>query len=115
MGIVLSIALIIICVLLVLVVLMQNSKGGGISSDFSAANQIIGVNRGADFIEKTTWTLAGVMLVVSLLLAPKVSSNANTQQDGTESTTRKKSANAAMPQAPVNPNPPAQNANPQAK
>ncbi len=103
-----TILLILICILLILVVLMQNSKGGGISSDFSTANQIIGVNRGADFIEKTTWTLAGIMLVLSLLLSPKMSNTSTTEN--TESTTRKKAANAVMPQQA--PTPPAQN-NPQ--
>ncbi len=96
-----TIVLILVCVLLVLVVLMQNSKGGGISSDFSTANQIIGVTRGADFIEKTTWTLAGIMLVLSLLLTPKVNTTSTTEN--TESTTRKKAAGAVMPQAPAAP------------
>ncbi len=96
-----TIILILVCVLLVLVVLMQNSKGGGISSDFSTANQIIGVTRGADFIEKTTWTLAGIMLVLSLLLTPKVNTTSTTES--TESTTRKKAASAVMPQTPAAP------------
>lgn len=97
-----TILLILVCILLVLVVLMQNSKGGGISSEFSAANQIIGVTRGADFIEKTTWTLAGIMLALSLLLAPKVNTS-NTPSESTESATRKKAAGAVMPQAPAAP------------
>jgi preprotein translocase subunit SecG len=81
---------------------MQNSKGGGISSDFTTANQIIGVTRGADFIEKTTWTLAGIMLALSILLTPKVNTN-NTPTENTESTTRKKAAGAVMPQTPAAP------------
>jgi preprotein translocase subunit SecG len=80
---------------------MQNSKGGGISSEFSTANQIIGVTRGADFIEKTTWTLAGIMIALSILLTPKV--NTNTSTDNSESTTRKKAAGAVMPQTPAAP------------
>lgn len=92
-----TILLIIVCLLLVLVVLMQNSKGGGISSEFSTANQIIGVTRGADFIEKTTWTLAGIMLVLSLLLSPKMTNTSALNTDNTESTTRKKAAGAVMP------------------
>lgn len=104
-----TILLIIICILLVFVVLMQNSKGGGISSEFSAANQIIGVTRGADFIEKTTWTLAGIMLALSLLLSPKTG-NTTSSGEPSESTTRKKAAGAVMPQAPAAP---IQNNNPQ--
>ncbi len=68
---ILTISIIIVCVLLILVVLVQNSKGGGISSNFSAANQIMGARRGTDFIEKATWTLAILLLVFSLLSTPK--------------------------------------------
>lgn len=93
----LTILLILVCLLLILVVLMQNSKGGGISSDFTTANQIIGVNRGADFIEKATWTLAGIMLVITLLLSPKTGST-SVNTENSESTTRKKAAGAVMPQ-----------------
>ena len=53
-----SILTIIVCVLLVLVILVQNSKGGGIQSQFGAATQIMGVKRGTEFIEKATWGLA---------------------------------------------------------
>jgi preprotein translocase subunit SecG len=80
---------------------MQNSKGGGISSDFSTVNQIIGVNRSADQIEKITWTLAGIMIALSILLTPKV--NTNTSTENSESTTRKKAAGAVMPQTPAAP------------
>jgi preprotein translocase subunit SecG len=51
----------------VLVVLVQNSKGGGLAANFGASNQIMGVRRTADFLEKATWTLAGALLVMSIL------------------------------------------------
>ena len=73
----LTIAIIVVCVLLILVVLIQNSKGGGISSNFTAANQIMGARRGTDFIEKTTWTLAILLLVFSLLATPKKGGNSS--------------------------------------
>lgn len=57
---------IIVAILLILVVLIQNPKGGGISASFSAANQIAGVKRTNDFIEKATWTLAIALLVLSI-------------------------------------------------
>jgi preprotein translocase subunit SecG len=60
------ILILIICVLLVGVVLIQNSKGGGLASDFSSSNQIIGVQRTGDFIEKATWYLAGGLIVLSM-------------------------------------------------
>lgn len=61
-----SVLILIICVLLILVVLVQNSKGGGLASNFSGSNQIMGVRKTADFLEKTTWTLAIALLTLSL-------------------------------------------------
>lgn len=59
--------ILIICVLLVLIVLVQNSKGGGLASNFSSSNQFMGVRKTTDFLEKATWTLASALLVFSLL------------------------------------------------
>src|SRR5574344_1494812 len=58
------IALISVC--LGLVVLVQNSKGGGLASNFASSNQIMGVKKTTDFIEKTTWVLAVVVMVLCL-------------------------------------------------
>ena len=60
--------LIIICsVLLVLIILIQNPKGGGLSSSFgSGANQMMGAKNTTDFLEKATWTLA-ISLIVLIL------------------------------------------------
>jgi preprotein translocase subunit SecG len=96
-----SILIIIVCVLLILVVLVQNSKGGGIQSQFGAATQIMGVKRGTEFIEKATWGLAIALIALSVLMAPKSSI---TQSSDTEagSIAKKKAAEAITPnQAPV--------------
>lgn len=53
-------------VLLCLIVLIQNSKGGGLASSFAASNQIMGVRKTTDVLEKATWTLAAVMVVLSV-------------------------------------------------
>lgn len=53
-------------VLLILAVLIQNPKGGGIAANFSAANQIAGVKKTNEFIEKATWTLAIALIVLSI-------------------------------------------------
>jgi preprotein translocase subunit SecG len=66
MFVVISILMLIASVLMVLVVLVQNSKGGGLASNFSSSNQIMGVRQTADFLEKATWTMAVAMLVLSL-------------------------------------------------
>jgi preprotein translocase subunit SecG len=59
--------IIFVCILLVLIVLVQNPKGGGLSSSFSSSNQFMGVKRTADFIEKATWGLAVGLFVLSIL------------------------------------------------
>lgn len=63
-----SILLVLASVLLIVVVFVQNPKGGGLSSDFGAAQQLGGVQRTNDFIEKATWTLAAVILVASVVM-----------------------------------------------
>jgi len=57
----------IVCILLVLIVLVQNSKGGGLASNFQASTQIMGVRKTADFLEKATWILAGALLVLAIM------------------------------------------------
>jgi len=66
-----SIITIIVCILLVLVILVQNSKGGGIQSQFGAATQIMGVKKGTEFIEKATWGLAIALILLSVLMSPQ--------------------------------------------
>jgi preprotein translocase subunit SecG len=66
MNTLITILLIIAGILLVLIVLVQNSKGGGLVSNFSSSNQIMGVRKTADFLEKATWYLAIALLVLSL-------------------------------------------------
>ena len=60
--------IIITSILLVLVVLVQNPKGGGLSSSFGGSgNQIMGAKKTTDFLEKATWTLAVALISLSLL------------------------------------------------
>ena len=60
--------IIFVAILLVLVILAQNSKGGGLSSQFggSGASNMIGIKKTSDLLEKITWGLAIVMLVLTL-------------------------------------------------
>lgn len=63
-----TILIAIVSVLLVLVVLMQNSKGGGLDPNFGGqAQQLFGAARSTDFIEKATWVLAGVLVVLCVI------------------------------------------------
>ncbi len=60
--------IILVAFLLILVVLAQNPKGGGLSSQFggSGTQQIMGVKKTGDFLEKTTWGLAIVLMVLTI-------------------------------------------------
>ena len=64
-----TVLLAIACILLTLIVLVQNSKGGGLASNFQSSNQIMGVRKTTDFIEKLTWGLAAFMVACSVLTA----------------------------------------------
>lgn len=66
MYIAITILIFIIAIFLILIVLVQNSKGGGLSSGFSGSNQVMGVRKTTDFLEKATWTLAGVIAILSI-------------------------------------------------
>jgi len=67
MYILISVLIVIISIVLTLIVLVQNSKGGGLASNFAGSNQIMGVRRTTDFLEKATWGLAIARVVLSLL------------------------------------------------
>ncbi len=75
-----SVLILIVAVLLGLIVLVQNSKGGGLSSTFSGQNQYMGVRKTSDFLEKSTWTLAIVLLVLSLASIFVIPRNENVEQ-----------------------------------
>ncbi|CAN5337560.1 preprotein translocase subunit SecG [soil metagenome] len=70
-------------VLLVLVVLAQNSKGGGLSSQFggSGASNLIGVKKTGDLLERLTWGLAIVMMVFTLATNFTTPSNSGTSDE----------------------------------
>lgn len=63
------ILIILACIVLAFVILIQNSKGGGLASNFAASNQIMGVRRTADVLEKTTWGLAAFIMVLCFVCA----------------------------------------------
>ncbi|MFM1807826.1 MAG: hypothetical protein RLZZ242_551 [Bacteroidota bacterium] len=67
------ILIVVVSLLLILVVMVQNPKGGGLSSSFGGGgNQVVGgVKSTNDFLDKTTWTLA--ILLVALILLSNVS------------------------------------------
>lgn len=52
-------------VLIILAVLVQSPKSG-MAANFGASNQVLGVRQTADFLEKFTWSTAGVILALCL-------------------------------------------------
>ncbi len=66
MYILFTILIVIAAILLILAVLVQNSKGGGLAASFAGGNQVMGAPKTADFLEKLSWTLAAVIIVLSI-------------------------------------------------
>ena len=61
--------IVIVAFLLVVVIMVQNPKGGGLSSSFGGGGtqQLGGVQKTTDFLDKATWGLATLLLVLILL------------------------------------------------
>lgn len=76
----LVILILIVSVLLAVVILVQNSKGGGLAANFSAPNQIMGVRKTTDFLEKATWALAIALVVLSLIATITIHSGKSSVQ-----------------------------------
>jgi preprotein translocase subunit SecG len=75
-------------ILLVLAILVQSPKSG-MAANFGASNQVMGVRQTADFLEKFTWGVAVVILVLSLVATTTISSsrsdiNASVSSEATE-------------------------------
>ncbi|MDE3213633.1 MAG: preprotein translocase subunit SecG [Bacteroidota bacterium] len=78
-------ALIIICsIILGLIVLVQNPKGGGLSSSLGGfGNQLMGVKQTTDVLEKGTWLFAaiiGILCLTSAVFIPKTTGNLKDNQ-----------------------------------
>ena len=57
-----------VCVLLILVIMVQNPKGGGLSSSFGGGTQQVGgVQKTSDFLDRSTWILATLLLALILI------------------------------------------------
>jgi preprotein translocase subunit SecG len=96
-------------ILLIAVVLIQNPKGGGLSQSFGGfSNQIMGVQRTTDFLEKATWGLIISIAVLSLFTVFFVGKQEVTQTAGPKS--RLEGIEASPATARPNAAPPAQQA-----
>ena len=85
-------------ILMILIVLIQESKGGGLASNFSSTNSIMGVRKTTDVVEKLTWGLAIAMVVISVACA-YVAPQATGENSVMEGATQEQTALPAMPGA----------------
>ena len=73
--------IIIASIILGLIILIQNPKGGGLSSSLGGiGNQLMGVKQTTDILEKGTWLFAaiiGVLCITSALFIPKTGGNSS--------------------------------------
>lgn len=75
----LSVLIALVSVLLMASILIQNPKGGGIDPTFGGqAQQLFGAARSTDFIEKATWVLAGMLLILCIAAVLVVGTGAPT-------------------------------------
>lgn len=77
-----GVLLIIVCLLLTITVMVQNPKGGGLSSTFGGGNQVLGVQKTTNFLEKTTWAMAIALLV--LVMGTHIIGNPNSNGTGVQ-------------------------------
>jgi preprotein translocase subunit SecG len=96
----------IVCFLLIVVIMVQNPKGGGLSSTIGGSQMLGGVQKTTDFLDKSTWTLATILIALILLsslsFTGTLSDNESKIIDNTEMATP-----AAQPSVPATPAAPA--------
>ncbi len=98
-----SVLVIIVCVLLILIVLVQNPKGG-LDSAFSTNNQVMGVRKTTDFLEKATWTMGIAIVVLSIASSALTGTGSGevAEEEGPASKIQEQVDDAALPTAPIN-------------
>lgn len=96
--------IVIASVLVILAVLVQNPKSG-MAANFGASNQVMGVRETSNFLEKFTWTMAVVILLLSLVATMTLKSgNSGTGSASEISRDRQSVEASAAAQNPAMPN-----------
>ncbi|MCE2847622.1 MAG: preprotein translocase subunit SecG [bacterium] len=95
------ILIILVSVLLGVIVLIQNPKGGGLAGNIAGfSNQFMGVKQTTDVLEKGTWVLSSILVVLCLISALVINSGKSTGSDTLKSIPTT-TGNAAPQQAPA--------------
>ena len=96
-----SVIIIIACVIQVMIVLVQNSKGGGLAANFTSAGQSMGIRKTADFLEKSTWTLAAAILILCVVATATIPRGATTERSRIENSIQNAVDPSAIPTLPT--------------
>ena len=91
--------IVLIALLMIFIVLIQESKGGGLASNFSSSNAIMGVRKNTDVVEKLTWGLAAAMVIISVACAYVAPTAVGESSVMENSATTEQTALPAMPGA----------------
>ncbi|MEY5041479.1 MAG: preprotein translocase subunit SecG [Bacteroidota bacterium] len=73
MTIILTVLIFIVSLLLTVIVLIQNSKGGGLDTTIASKNQVLGAGKTTEVVEKITWWLAGILILLAVISTKMVS------------------------------------------
>ena len=77
-----GILIILASIILGLIILIQNPKGGGLSSSFGGiGNQLMGVKQTTDVLEKGTWIFATVIAVLCVTSAVFIGKGGSSASD----------------------------------
>jgi|SRR5690554_665154 len=98
MFIFISILVFIVALLLIMVILVQNPKGG-LASNFSSSNQVMGVRKTTDFLEKATWTLGIALLILSVISSSLIGSPSSNVRTSNESELIDEANQVVIPQS----------------
>lgn len=96
-----SVIIIIACVIQVMIVLVQNSKGGGLAANFTSAGQSMGIRKTADFLEKSTWTLAAAILILCVVATATIPRRTTTERSRIENSIQNAVDPSAIPTLPT--------------
>jgi preprotein translocase subunit SecG len=82
MTIILTVLIFIVSLLLTVIVLIQNSKGGGLDSTIASKNQVLGAGKTTEVVEKITWWLAGILILLAVVSTKMVSTQVEDEDLG---------------------------------
>lgn len=98
-----NILIIVISLLLIGVVIIQNSKGGGLDANFSSQQNLLGVKKSTEVIEKATWSLIATLVLVCIIstkmsVGKPVSASSSSASDAAKAGTEQNSSDFSSEQ-----------------